>query len=251
MNFRTDQVAIVTGAAGGIGHQVVTHLASLAVPVVAVDRVPIADVPADHVVAMTADVSVAADTQRVVSVTESEHGPIGYLVNAAGVMRLGEIVSITESGWSQAFSVNATGVFLMTQSVLAPMITRRRGAIVTVASNAAHIPRVGMGAYCASKAAAVMFTKCVGLEVSGYGIRCNIVSPGSTNTPMLRASWAGSDKHAQTVNGSLKQFRLGIPLGRIAEPADIAATIGYLLSESARHITMQDIVVDGGSTLGV
>jgi 2,3-dihydro-2,3-dihydroxybenzoate dehydrogenase len=132
------------------------------------------------------------------------------------------------------------------------MTARGRGSIVTVASNAGGIPRTGMAAYAASKAASVMFTKCLGLEVAGQGVRCNTVSPGSTLTDMQRGMWAAGDEDAsarRVIEGDPAAYRTGIPLGRIADPADIADAVVFLASDRARHITMHDLYVDGGATL--
>jgi 2,3-dihydro-2,3-dihydroxybenzoate dehydrogenase len=107
-----------------------------------------------------------------------------------------------------------------------------------------------MAAYCASKAASAMFTRCLGLELASYGVRCNVVSPGSTETSMLHALWHDESGRAATLGGSPADFRLGIPLGRIAAPEDIAEAVTFLASARARHITMHDLRVDGGATLG-
>lgn len=244
-------VAVVTGAAGGIGRRVVQRLALQGKPVIAVDQsLPTATTWPAHVVPVVADVTMRSAIDRVVSEAESGLGPIDQLVNAAGVLRLGDADTLDDATWAEVFAVNSTGVFVVTTAVLPAMITRRRGSIVTISSNAARIPRVAMGAYCASKAAATMFTKCVALEVAPYGIRCNVVSPGSTDTAMLRTSWSNEDRCAATVGGDPENFRLGIPLGRIAHPDDIVDSVEFLLSARARHITMHDMTVDGGSTLG-
>lgn len=98
-----------------------------------------------------------------------------------------------------------------------------------------------------------MFTKCLGLEVASRGVRCNTVSPGSTLTDMQRALWtASTDQEEATrrvIEGDLATHRTGIPLGRIADPADIADAVVFLVSDRARHITMHDLYVDGGATL--
>ena len=90
----------------------------------------------------------------------------------------------------------------------------------------------------------------MGLELASAGVRCNIVSPGSTDTDMQRVLWVSDDAEQQRIRGFAEQFKLGIPLGKIAHPQEIASTILFLASHSASHITLQDIVVDGGSTLG-
>jgi 2,3-dihydro-2,3-dihydroxybenzoate dehydrogenase len=108
-----------------------------------------------------------------------------------------------------------------------------------------------MSAYCASKAAAAMLTRCMGLELARSGVRCNVVSPGSTDTPMLRAIAEGPEERARLlIEGDLGRHRLGIPLGRIASPDDIAAGVAFLLSEEAKHVTMHELLIDGGATLG-
>ncbi|MBB5912158.1 2,3-dihydro-2,3-dihydroxybenzoate dehydrogenase [Nocardia transvalensis] len=248
------RVALVTGAAGGIGRRLVYRLASQGTAVVAVDRA--ADASKElrampgQVSIVQGDVADPWDVERFVSEAERDVGPIDYLVNAVGVLRVGATVDLTETEFEETFAVNTTGVFLVTRAVVARMIPRRRGAIVTVSSNAAHTPRASMSAYSASKAAATMLAKCAALEVAKYGIRCNVVSPGSTNTDMLRVSWADEDRSDATIAGVPEQFRLGIPLGRIADPDDIVDAVEFLLSDRARHITMQELTVDGGATLG-
>jgi 2,3-dihydro-2,3-dihydroxybenzoate dehydrogenase len=181
---------------------------------------------------------------------ERRLGRVEFLVNAAGVLRLGDVAEYHPDDWGETFAVNATGVFLMSQAVVRRMVPRRRGAIVTVASNAASTPRTGMAAYAASKAAASMFTKSLGLEVAQYGIRCNVVSPGSTDTPMLSSMWTDASGPWSTIAGRPEEFRVGIPLGKLGLPADVANAVGFLLSDRASHITLHCLTVDGGAGLG-
>ena len=101
---------------------------------------------------------------------------------------------------------------------------QKGGAIVTVASDAAHTPRIGMSAYGASKAALKSLALTVGLELAGSGVRCNLVSPGSTDTDMQRTLWVSDDAEQQRIRGFGEQFKLGIPLGKIAHPQEIANT---------------------------
>ena len=254
-----NRIALVTGAAGGIGSAVVRALADRQVLVAAVDRdggqlaQAAQKVPADcrSVTTFTADVTDPDDVEAVVDSVEQRLGPLDFLVNAAGVLRLGSARTLSIDDWSATFAVNTQGVFLMSQAVANRMVLRRSGAIVTIASNAAGTPRTGMAAYAASKAAATMFTKCLGLELAQYGIRCNVVAPGSTDTSMLRSMWQDDTGPKATIEGRLDQYRLGIPLGKIAQPADVAAAVEFLLSDQAGHITMHELTVDGGATLGV
>jgi 2,3-dihydro-2,3-dihydroxybenzoate dehydrogenase len=252
-------IALVTGGGGGIGAAVVRGLAERGSAVVAVDRDR--DAVERTAAELTAegftvrgeqlDVRSSAAVNALVERVERVDGPIDALVNVAGVLRPGGAVSTSDEDWAETFAVNANGVFHVSRAVVAHMVRRERGAVVTVASNAAAVPRVGMAAYAASKAAATAFTKCLGLEVARFGVRCNVVAPGSTDTPMLRSLWVDGATDRQTLDGDPERFRVGIPLGRIARPGDVAEAVLFLLSDGAAHITLQDVQVDGGAALGV
>jgi 2,3-dihydro-2,3-dihydroxybenzoate dehydrogenase len=252
------KVALVTGAAGGIGEAVARALGRRGAVVGAVDRDAdrlrqvVDKLRADglEALALPADVTRAADVEAVVHEAEQRLGPLEYLVNGAGVLRLGTVRNLTDEDWTTTFAVNATGVFLMSRAVVDRMLPRRHGAIVTVASNAAATPRVHMAAYAASKAAATMFTKSLGLEVARDGIRCNVVAPGSTSTPMLTSMWHDASGPEHTIEGRLDAFRVGIPLGKLARPSDVADAVAFLLSDEASHITLHELTVDGGAALG-
>ncbi|WP_328330953.1 MULTISPECIES: 2,3-dihydro-2,3-dihydroxybenzoate dehydrogenase [unclassified Streptomyces] len=254
-----DAIALVTGAAGGIGAAVVRALGRRGVRVAAVDRDAgrlnevVGKMVADglSVEAFPADVTRAAEVEELVDGVESALGPVDQLVNAAGVLRLSPVRRQADDDWAATFAVNTTGVMQVSRAVVNRMVPRSRGAIVTVASNAAGTPRMDMAAYAASKAAATMFTKCLALEVAGHGIRCNVVAPGSTDTAMLRSMWHDETGPQATIDGRPDTYKVGIPLGKLARPADIADAVVFLLSEQAGHITMHDLTVDGGATLGV
>ncbi|MCE5170680.1 2,3-dihydro-2,3-dihydroxybenzoate dehydrogenase [Paenibacillus profundus] len=252
------KVAIVTGAAQGIGEAVARALAGLGAIVAAVDRNAdgisglVADLSASdlHAVAYPADVGDSSAVDEVVERIERELGPIEMVVNVAGLLRTGPIESLSDEDWKATFAVNVNGVFYVSRSIVRRMALRNSGSIVTVGSNASGVPRAQMSAYAASKAAATMFTKCLGLEYARHNIRCNIVSPGSTDTAMQRALWSSEDGARAVIAGSPEAFRLGIPLGKLAMPSDIADAVVFLVSDRARHITMHDLCVDGGATLG-
>ncbi|AXI78501.1 2,3-dihydro-2,3-dihydroxybenzoate dehydrogenase [Peterkaempfera bronchialis] len=253
-----NKVALVTGAAGGIGAAVVRALGERGVLVAAVDRDAdrLAEVVGKLVAdgiraeAVPADVTDSDSVEAAVEAAEQRLGPLDYLVNAAGVLRLGEVRDFTDEDWRATFAVNVDGVFHVSRAVVNRMVTRGGGAIVTVASNAAVTPRTDMAAYAASKAAATLFTKSLGLEVARYGIRCNLVAPGSTDTRMLSSMWQDDSGRRGTIEGRPSAYRVGIPLGKLAEPSDIANAVVFLLSEEAGHITLHDLTVDGGAGLG-
>lgn len=254
------KVALVTGAAQGIGRAVVRALAERGARVVATDRnaEALEALGAElaggsgTVTARPLDVTDPAAVDALVAEVEHGTGPLDVLVNVAGILRIAPVVELTDRDWADTFAVNTTGVFHTSRAAARVMAPRGSGCIVTVASNAAGVPRTRMAAYAASKAAAVMFTKCLGLELGRSGVRCNTVSPGSTDTPMQRGMWAdpADDSHARAVvEGDLASYRVGVPLGRIARPEDIAEAVAFLVSDRARHITMHDLYVDGGATL--
>ncbi|MFI1971260.1 2,3-dihydro-2,3-dihydroxybenzoate dehydrogenase [Streptomyces cinnamoneus] len=249
------RTALVTGAGQGIGEAVTRALVAKGAHVAAVDATPDgikgleAEFGAGRVTHHTADVSDSRAVEKVVDAVETTVGPLDILVNVAGVLRTSPVVGITDEDWAHTFAVNSTGVFNTSRAAARRMSGRRSGCIVTVGSNAAGVPRTSMAAYAASKAAATMFTKCLGLELARSGVRCNVVSPGSTDTAMQRALWDGDEPPARVIDGDPGAYRVGIPLGRLAEPADIADAVLFLVSDQARHITMHDLYVDGGATL--
>jgi 2,3-dihydro-2,3-dihydroxybenzoate dehydrogenase len=256
----TGRVVVVTGAGRGIGASVARLLGRHGAHVALwdADPVTVSDVAAElhaggvKAAAMCVDVRDSAAVEAAADQVELELGPVDLLVNAAGVLRTGALIDVADAEWDEVFAVNVRGVFAVSRSVAGRMARRGTGAVVTVASNAGGVPRVGMGAYAASKAASAMLTKSLGLELAASGVRCNVVSPGSTDTPMLRGMWAAAGEGASdaTVRGSLEAFRVGIPLGRVGTPEQVAEAVVFLLSDQAAHITLQDLCVDGGAALG-
>lgn len=246
-------VALVTGAAGGIGAAVAQRLAvdGATVAAVDVDEQGLRDTASEtpRVVPYPADVTDPVAVRDVVTAVSQELGPIGIGVPVAGILRPAPIEDTSDEDWAATFAVNTTGVFTVLRELAATMRARGQGSLVTVGSNAAGVPRMGMGAYAASKAATTMLTRCLGLELAEHGIRCNVVAPGSTDTPMQHQLWSDDTGAQQVIAGDSARFKVGIPLGRLAEPDDIADAVAFLASERARHITMQTLYVDGGATL--
>lgn len=238
----------VTGAGKGIGYATALAFVKAGASVTGFDRVfGQDDYPFTTQVLDIADAGqVAQVCSRLLENTER----LDVLVNAAGILHMGATDALSLEAWQQTFAVNVGGAFNLFQATMAQFRQQQGGAIVTVASDAAHTPRIGMSAYGASKSALKSLALTVGLELSASGVRANIVSPGSTDTDMQRTLWTSQDAEQKRIAGFGEQFKLGIPLGKIARPDEIANTILFLASDLASHITLQDIVVDGGSTLG-
>lgn len=250
-------VTLVVGAAHGIGRATAQRLAESGHRVVLADRDrtglrDTADLLGGDVPAHELDITDTAAVDAVVAAVEAEHGPIGALAHVAGVFTVGSVLDSDPADWQRIFDVNVTGLVSVLRAVGRGMRERRTGSIVVVGSNSAGVPRMGMGAYGSSKAAAHMIVRIAGLELAEYGIRANVVAPGSTDTAMQRTLWPDPTDDAGAlgaITGDLSQYKVGIPLGRIADPADIADAVDFLLSDRARHITMQSLYVDGGATL--
>ncbi|MDA0566303.1 SDR family NAD(P)-dependent oxidoreductase [Streptomonospora sp. S1-112] len=271
--------ALVTGAAGGIGSAVVRLLVErgFAVAALDVDGDGVADLAArlaargHRVRGYAVDVADADAVEAAVAAAESDLGALAAAVNVAGVLRWGPVTAFSDRQWREVFDVNTLGVFHVCRAAARAMVPRQSGSIVTVGSDAGAVPRAAMAAYAASKAAAAHFTLSLGLELAPHGIRCNVVSPGATDTAMQRALWdrepapatqpAESAEPAAPAPGARAEpatapgadpraFRVAVPLGRIAQPDDVAESVAFLISPAARHITLHDLRVDGGASLG-
>lgn len=242
-----NRVAVVSGAAQGIGEAIVAQLEKQGAIVAKLD---IQFEPGQSPLCFKVDIASHEQIQKALSQIERELGPIDYLVNAAGILRLGSALEQGTRDWLDTFAVNTHGAFYLCQSVARYMVQRKRGAIVNVGSNASRVPRMNMAAYAASKAASEHMLRCLGLEVAEFNVRCNSVCPGSTYTAMQQQCWHNPDDERSVIAGVPQKFRLGIPLGRIAQPDDIAHSVLFLLSDHAQHITLESLTVDAGATLG-
>lgn len=246
------QSAVVTGAAGGIGRAVVDLLAAAGARVVATDTEAALTALPDRagIVRRPLDVRDAAAARAVMAEAAALHGPVTLGVHAAGVLAVGPLLDMPAEDWDRLVQVNATGTFNLLSAFGRAMRPQGRGAIVVIGSNAGGVPRLDIGAYGATKAAAAMLTRCAGMELAADGIRCNLVAPGSTLTPMQTGMWDDPEAGARAViAGNPQRFRTGIPLGKLATPQDIAQAAMFLLSDQAGHVTMADLYVDGGATL--
>ncbi|CDG21948.1 2,3-dihydro-2,3-dihydroxybenzoate dehydrogenase [Xenorhabdus poinarii G6] len=259
MTFNKCYIAVITGACGGIGEEVARLLAKEGISLALLDNklqtlkslvAELNNVHTQPIMGFTVDVTDDRCVAEVFAVLTRQLGPVGYLVNAAGVLCYSTVAETSSKDWEKTFAVNTTGVFNVSRHAANLMTKQRKGSIVTIASNAARVPRATMAAYCASKAAAQAFTYALGLEVAPYGVRCNVVAPGSTDTSMLRGMWNNERDQQNTLNGNPLQFRIGIPLNKIATAKEIASAVCFYLCEESGQTTLSTLLVDGGAALG-
>jgi len=247
----------VTGAGSGIGAATALAVATAGGRVALLDRdaAGLAEV-ADTIAARTGaeplrfavDVRDADGVEAAVAEAAERFAGLRAMACAAGILRPGGLDDVTAEDWEAHLGVNTTGVLHCLRAASRHLADD--GAIVVVSSNAARVPRTGMLAYAASKAATSALARCAGLELAARGIRCNVVEPGSTATAMQRDLWPDPEAGRRAaVAGDPAAYRVGIPLGRIAEPEDVAAVVAFLLSDAARHVTLQQLYVDGGASL--
>ncbi len=254
---KKNKTVLLTGASQGIGYAVLNRLLIEGYKVVATDRCAkqlrtqldsLLKIYDDQLSYCQVDLLDHKNVEQSVAHL-CEVYSFDHLVSCAGILNLGSVSSMPLEDIKSMFDVNTFGALAMIQGVAKGMIERQSGGIVVIGSNSANTPRHNIGAYAASKSALHMLVKCTALELSEHGIRCNLVSPGSTRTEMQTQLWSDNYGETQVIQGSLDQYRLGIPLGRIAEPNDIADAVLFLMSDSAKQITMHDLRVDGGATL--
>jgi len=198
------------------------------------------------------DVSHAESVDNLIAEAVALHGRVDILVNAAAILEVQSFLNLELASWTRTFAVNTTGQFLTGQAVARQMVKQGRGGrIIAIASNVGRIPRINNAAYAASKAAVIHLVRAMALELAQHNITVNALCPGSTATSMLIENQAAGDpsRLEGIIRGSIEQWRTGVPLGRLAEPEDQAATCVFLASQAARHITGQAVCVDGGQTL--
>jgi 2,3-dihydro-2,3-dihydroxybenzoate dehydrogenase len=170
---------------------------------------------------------------------------------AAGIFAPAAALDVEREQFARILEVNLAGVFFVAQAYARSMAERGSGAIVGVASIAARMPRMRQVAYCASKAGMRHALRVLGMEVAPRGVRVNTVSPGATDTPMMRTLAGDHPSVDDLAIGSLEAMRPRIPHGRVARTADVANVVSFLLAPDSAHIHLQDVVVDGGELLGM
>jgi 2-hydroxycyclohexanecarboxyl-CoA dehydrogenase len=247
----SSQVAVITGAARGIGAAIADALATdgWSVAVCDLDEaaavVTATAVAASHGVrtlGVGTDIANGASVRAAVAFVERELGPVTGLVNNAGIDVIKPFIESTEDEWDRIIAVNLKGTISCCRAVLDSMIERRAGRIVSIASDAARVGSSGEAVYSATKGGIVSFSKTLAREVARHGITVNCVCPGPTETALL----------AQVAEYSEKLYTglaRAIPLGRTAQPIDIAPAVAFLLSPGAAYITGQTLSVSGGLTM--
>jgi NAD(P)-dependent dehydrogenase (short-subunit alcohol dehydrogenase family) len=238
---------VVTGGSRGIGRGIVEKALGNGY------RVAVIDVDAEHLDTLQRELATTALRTAIVDITDpaavdewltelvADAGVPAALVNNAGIVRMTRLEDVKVEDWRAMLDVNLTGTFVMTQRVGRHMIAAGGGSIVSIGSTASLAWTVGGSAYPPSKAAVAMLMCGVALEWGAHGIRANTVSPGYTMTPMTAPIFADPERAAPRL--------ARIPVGRFAQPSDIAEVVVFLCSPQAGYLTGQNIVVDGGCTL--
>jgi NAD(P)-dependent dehydrogenase (short-subunit alcohol dehydrogenase family) len=237
------KVAIVTGAASGIGRATVELLVERGVRVVAEDRNDaVQALRSENVAPLTADVTDEDSARRAVSLARERFGRLDVLVNNAGIIINKTVAEMTLDEWNAVLAVNATGAFLHSREAVRAMTPHGGGAIVNVGSYACYQAFPTIAAYAASKGALAQLTRALALEVIGDGIRVNAVGTGDTVTNIL------DDIHDDGP-GFLADHGSGTPIGRAAQPREIAEVIAFLASDRASYLVGSVVMADGGMSV--
>ncbi len=239
-----EKVAIVTGAARGIGREIVRQLLGMGMTVVAVDlrddllgELPVAmGEPGDKLDCRKMDVTDSSGFTGLVGNVVEKHGRIDVLVNNAGITRDGLLLRMDDADWELVLKVNLTSAFIGTRAATKYMIRQRSGSIINMASYSGLEGNRGQANYAASKAGLIGLTKTTAKEFASKNIRCNAIAPGFIETEMTDALPAKAKEMALAM----------IPLKRFGKPADIAAAVGFMASDVSEYITGQVLSVDGG-----
>lgn len=246
------RVAVVTGAASGMGLAIARHLAARG------NRVGLLDLQGDAAlraaqdlretgataIAVEADVTDRGAIDVALDQVRAQLGPIRIMITAAGLDSFERFTDITTESWNRILAINLTGTFHCLQAVVPDMLDARWGRMVTISSSSAQSGAVRMAHYVASKGGVIGLTKALALELAPHGITVNNIPPGMIDTPMLRRAEADGD----LANLAKLASRM-IPVGRTGTAEEIAAACGFLCSDEAAFITGQVIGVNGGMVL--
>jgi NAD(P)-dependent dehydrogenase (short-subunit alcohol dehydrogenase family) len=248
MGSLENRVAIVTGAASGIGLACARRYASEGATVVGIDRqgsddweAAVQAAPANRL--HQADVTDGEALQAIATDTARQFGRIDILLTAAGIGDGGPINMLDEATWDRVVDINLKGTFLSVKAVLDTMMAQRSGSIITIASVEGINGTEGGSAYNASKGGVVLLSKNIAIDYGRMGIRCNSICPGFIDTPLLRSVMDPMPEFLADVEKQIK-------LGRLGQADEIAGTACFLAGDDASYLTGQAIVVDGGYTAG-
>jgi NAD(P)-dependent dehydrogenase (short-subunit alcohol dehydrogenase family) len=246
-----DRVVLVTGASSGIGRACARSLGREGARVVAAgrrrDRLDevVAGVRVDggDAIAVTGDVRDEGKCAAWVRAAVERFGGLDGLVNAAGVLGPGSVTETEVAEWDRMMDSNLRSIFLLTRAA-APELIRRKGSVVSISSVAGQRPYAGLAAYCVSKAALDMYTRCAALDLAPHGVRVNAVNPGVVVTELHTVTGAVPD-----YDGFLERSKTTHPIGRVGRPEEVASLVLYLLSDEAGWITGATYSIDGGRAL--
>ena len=247
-----ERVAVVTGAASGMGLAIARRLAASR------HRVGLLDLEGDaarraaeelcggaaQAIGLEADVTDRAAVDAALDKVRAEFGPVAIMITAAGLEAFERFTDITVERWEHVVAVNLTGTFHCLQAAVPDMLDAGWGRIVTISSSSAQSGSPRLAHYVAAKAGVIGLTRALALELAHDGITVNVVPPGMIDTPMLRRAAAGGD-----VGALEKTAARVVPVGRMGTPEEIAAACGFLCSDEAAFITGQVIGVNGGMVL--
>jgi len=236
--------ALVTGAAGGIGAAVVHRLRSEGAIVAVADR-SLAGLEADAY--LEGDLLDPSYADGLAQAAFNALGALDIVINNAGVITRGAVTETTDADWSLSLGVNVEAPFRVCRAAIPIMAARGGGAIVNVSSCWGVRPGPNHAVYCMTKAAIASLTQCMGMDHARQNIRVNAVCPNEVNTPMLRT---GFIKRGFDPDTAVAELGKTVPLGRIAEPEDIADVITFLASDAARYMCGALVEVNGGKPVG-
>ena len=239
------KVAVVTGAARGIGAATARLFAKHGWDVISIDR---AEMPSAHGLTIRADLSDAAEIDRSVEAIRVAYRSIDALINNAAELIAKPLIETAPAEWDHVMAANVRAVYSLS-SLLYPLLKSVKGCIVNVASVHAVATSPGMAAYAASKGALVSLTRAMALEFASDGMRVNAVLPGAIDTLMLADGLKRSNLSQGSPSRALEALAARHPLGRVGKPEDVAEAI-YFLADAIRasFITGQTLIVDGGAT---